>query len=175
MPHAPRFPPPHSNALLSPEPKALCSAFLFGVSHSLVVHKLWVLVVVGSNPATPTNNFNRLRVSPTSPETRPPTYSSTSHRVSGQGSGRQGVREAALFDAHVEVVLRHAFIGPMMLWTRTPFESFRGMFFRATVRAGPLPSPSGRATERFPTDGGRYAVELRRVAPGDGVGGDAAV
>lgn len=111
MTHAPRFPPPHSIALLSPEPKALCSAFLFGVSHSLVVHKLWVLVVVGSNPATPTNNFNRLRVSPTSPETRPPTYSSTSHRVSGQGSGRQGLREAALFDAHVGIVLRHAFIG----------------------------------------------------------------
>lgn len=25
-----------------------------GVSHSLVVHELWVLVVVGSNPTTPT-------------------------------------------------------------------------------------------------------------------------
>ena len=29
----------------------------FGASHSLVVHELWVLVVVGSNPSAPTSNF----------------------------------------------------------------------------------------------------------------------
>ena len=31
----------------------------FGESHSPVVHKLWVLVVAGSNPASPTNNPRR--------------------------------------------------------------------------------------------------------------------
>jgi hypothetical protein len=30
-----------------------------GESHSLVVHELWVLVVAGSNPASPTRNKKR--------------------------------------------------------------------------------------------------------------------
>ena len=32
------------------------AAFFDGVSHSLVVHELWVLVVVGSNPTTPSRS-----------------------------------------------------------------------------------------------------------------------
>ena len=39
--------------------RVLTCASLHGVSHSLVVHELWVLVVVGSNPATPTEGPTR--------------------------------------------------------------------------------------------------------------------
>ena len=40
-----------------------CGAYFFGVSHSPVVHELWVLVVGGSNPPTPTTFRFAQRVS----------------------------------------------------------------------------------------------------------------
>lgn len=36
---------------------------LYGESHSLVVHKLWELVVVGSNPSSPTTFRNTSQAS----------------------------------------------------------------------------------------------------------------